>query len=42
MVERRNGKSTTEAVLMQATIASVLDKKGAKHFKDLLKDLSSV
>jgi hypothetical protein len=25
-----------EAIVMQAVIASVLDKKGAKHLKDLI------
>lgn len=38
--DRENSRRVTEAVVMQATISSVLSKEGGKHFKELLEQLN--
>ncbi len=41
VVERRNNDLASQAIALQAAGASIMDKKGAKHFKELIKGLTS-
>jgi hypothetical protein len=39
--ERINAQSVTEAILVQAAVSSLLDKKGQKAFKEIVKKLTN-
>ncbi len=41
IVERKNNDLASQAIAIQAAGASIMDKKGAEHFKKLIKGLTS-
>ncbi len=41
VVERINQEEASRAVVMQATVGSLLGKNGQKHFKKILKELKT-